>query len=319
MADGESDGIGLRRATAADLVACAEIWREASNDYLGRLARPEIPPDNPALARLHAHTLETDPERFWVATRRDPAAGAGERAVGFASAVVRGGTWFLSMLFVRPEEQGAGIGRALLDRTLPPVGAGLVLATATDAVQPISNGLYASLGIVPRVPLLLLVGRPRDGASLPELPAGVRAARFGGAEPAERDHALEAELAALDLELLGFTHGQDHDFLRREGRTGFTYRDAADRLVGYGYTSEVGRIGPTAVRDQALQAAVVGHLLTAVEPRGASAGWFPGTADAALVTLLRAGLRVEGFPALLCWNRPFADLARYTPISPGLI
>jgi hypothetical protein len=38
-----------------------------------------------------------------------------------------------------------------------------------------------------------------------------------------------------------------------------------------------------------------------------------------MVPLLRAGLRLEGFPVLLCWTRPFADFSRYLPISPGLL
>jgi hypothetical protein len=38
-----------------------------------------------------------------------------------------------------------------------------------------------------------------------------------------------------------------------------------------------------------------------------------------VTALLEAGLRLEGFPVLLCWDRPFADLARYLPISPGLL
>jgi hypothetical protein len=35
--------------------------------------------------------------------------------------------------------------------------------------------------------------------------------------------------------------------------------------------------------------------------------------------LLEAGLRLEGFPALLCWTRPFASFDRYVPISLALI
>jgi hypothetical protein len=36
-------------------------------------------------------------------------------------------------------------------------------------------------------------------------------------------------------------------------------------------------------------------------------------------TVLDAGLRLEGFPILLCWSAPFGDFARYIPISPGLL
>ena len=64
---------------------------------------------------------------------------------------------------------------------------------------------------------------------------------------------------------------------------------------------------------------VVGHLTAAVQPRGAFALWLPGSADRAVVPVLRSGLRLDQFPILLCWDRPFADFSRYLPISPGLL
>jgi hypothetical protein len=223
------------------------------------------------------------------------------------------------MLFVRPGLQGAGIGRALLDRILPPDGDTAVLATVADAAQPISNGLYASLGIVPRMPMLNLVGRPTRPEALAELPAGVRAVRFDATPPAERDRRLDAELGRLDHETLGATHQADHDFMRLQGRIGFAYRDPRGDLLGYGYTSELGRIGPIATQDPGLLAPIVGHLLGAVVPRGASAVWVPGDAGTTAQMLVRAGLRMEGFPVLVCWSRPFADFSRYVPFSPGLL
>ena len=81
----------------------------------------------------------------------------------------------------------------------------------------------------------------------------------------------------------------------------------------------MGRIGPIATRDPGLHAPIVAHLLEAVVPRGASAIWVPGAAGETTRMLVRAGLRMEGFPVLVCWSRPFADFARYLPISPGLL
>ena len=74
-----------------------------------------------------------------------------------------------------------------------------------------------------------------------------------------------------------------------------------------------------AVRDADLHSPVLGHLTTAVQPRGAFALWLPGSADRAVVPALRSGLRLDQFPILLCWDRPFADFSRYLPISPGLL
>ena len=300
------DGVTLRRATPDDLPACEAVYRAGLNSYLGPLGFPEIPAENPGLRRLHGHTMATDPDRFWLAAR-------GDQVVAFGSAVVRGPVWFLSMLFVDPAEQARGLGRALVQRLLPDPAHVPTLATATDSAQPISNGLYASLGIVPRLPLLNLVGRPREDHDLPPLPAGIRA------EPMAGRASEAAAIAALDRAVLGFEHPQEEAFLSSDGRMGFAFRDGTGSLLGYGYASEAGRIGPVAVAGQALLAPALGYLLTAVQPRGASSVWLPGAATDAVVAALRGGLRIESFPVLLCWNRQFADFTRYLPISPGLL
>jgi hypothetical protein len=150
---------------------------------------------------------------------------------------------------------------------------------------------------------------------VPALPEGVTASPLWDG----REAATAAEVDALDRELIGFGHPQDHGYARAGEGQGFGYRDGSGRLIGYGYASVAGRIGPLAARDADLLAPILGHLLTAVEPRGASSMWLPGTAGPAVVAALRAGLRLDGFPVLLCWDRSFADLERYSPISPGLL
>ena len=309
-------GVGFRYGRLDDLAECNRIWREGIDAYLIPMGFPPLPLENPGLQRLHAHTMTSTPERFVVAERDGP---GGPHMVAFGSAIERGDVWFLSMLFVEPGEQARGLGRAVLARILPESRDGRVLATCTDAAQPISNGLYASLGMVPRMPLFHFVGRPRAGWAPPPLPAGISAGRMEPVADGQVEAAQAAELDAFDVPLLGFAHPVDHEFALRERPWRFGYRDASGALVGYGYTGEVGRIGPIAVHDPALQGPILGHLLTAVEPRGASSIWLPGGADGAFATALDAGLRIEGFPTILCWTRAFGDFTRYVPTSPGLI
>lgn len=311
------DGVAFRRATEGDLLECSRIHREGIDAYLGRMGFPPMPVENPGLVRLHAHTLGTDPDRFQVAERRGR--GGKPRMIAFGSAVERGPMWFLSMLFVEPAEQASGLGRAVLERILPEERDGRLLATCTDSAQPVSNGLYASFGIVPRMPFLNVLGRPREGWTPPPLPAGVTAARAEPAMPGLLAPADQDELDALDLDVNGWAHPQDHAFDLRERPWLFRYRDGAGRLVAYGYTSEVGRVGPIAVRDPTHLWPVAAHLLTAVPPRGASSIWFGGHATEAVAAAIRAGLRLEGFPILACWSAPYADFTRYVPTSPGLI
>lgn len=315
------DGVAYRPVRPDELSACAEVWRDGINDYTRRLNQPDVPPETASLIRLYAHLQSTDPERFVVATLPAAEPGGEERVVAFAAALMRERLWFLSMLFVRPELQGAGLGRALLSRVTPGDGEASFRSTATDSVQPISNALYASEGIVPRVPLLNLIGLPQDPGAFGSLPSGIVPLAFAdlaGRPGSDGHQQLADDVDALDREVLGVAHPADHRFLRQESRTGWLYRGPDDAVLGYGYATEAGRIGPVAVRDPELLAPILGHLSSAVTPRGAFALWLPGTADRAIVPALRAGFRLDQFPVLLCWDEPFADLARYLPISPGL-
>jgi GNAT superfamily N-acetyltransferase len=307
----------LRPATEADLPACAAIWREAINDYIVPMGQPEIPDELGAISRLHAHLLATDPERFVVAPAPDSLA-----IDGFVAAVNRDDTWYLSMLFVRPDAQGSGLGRTLLEHVLPSDET-VRRATATDSAQPISNGLYASYGIVPRMPLLDLVAPPDGAEAFGVLPAGIRPVAFediAGASAGDDGHRrLVGAVEALDRDVLGWTRPVDHRYLRLESRRGWLYLDGAGEPMAYGYTSEAGRLGPIAARDSDLLSPVLGHLIRAVEPRGAWSVWLPGHADRAVTAAMRAGFRLRSMPVLLCWDRPPADFARYVPISPGLL
>ena len=319
---GRAGELTYRPARADEVAGCADVWRTSINDYIVPLGQHKIPPDTNQVRRLFTHLHSTDPERFVVATTRPEHPDGDEEVVAFISAIVREPLWYLSMLFVLPELQGVGVGRELLARVLPADG-GLARSTATDSAQPISNALYASYGIAPRMPLLNLVGLPERAAAFGALPSGILPVAFEeiAAGPADGNghRELVRTIDALDREIVGVAHPQDHRFLRTEGRRGWLYRGPDGAPIGYGYSSESGRLGPVAVRDPDLLAPVLGHLTSAVIPRGAFAIWIGGAADRALVSMLQAGFRLEAFPALLCWDRPFADFSRYLPISPGLL
>jgi GNAT superfamily N-acetyltransferase len=313
-----ADQLTYRPARLDELPACAEIWRIATNDYTARLGQHEQPDMSDRLVRLYTHLRTSNPELFVVAAQQ--LAHAAERIVAFAAAVRREQLWFLSMLFVLPEFQGARVGRRLLDEVLPR-DPGTFRATGTDSAQPVSNALYSSFGIVPRVPLFNVSGLPTRPEAFGTLPAGVTPIAFDDlrARTPDGPSRLAGRIDALDRAVLGAAHPVDHAYLAAEPRRGWLYEAPDGETVGYGYAGEAGRVGPIAVLDPDLVAPVIGHLTTAVVPRGGFMLWIPGSADRALVASLAAGFRLDQFPVLLCWDRPFADFARYLPISPGLL
>lgn len=322
-------GTSLRPAAAHELTSCADVFLAALNDYTGRLGQPAMPSDTGAVVRLFGHLQATDPGRFVVATVPADAEGApgvvgatDERIVAFASAYVRERLWFLSMLFVLPGFQGAGLGRRLF-AAVDAADDAMIRAVATDSAQPISNALYASLGVVPRMPLFNLTGLPRRPEAFGPLPSGIVPLPFDEIAkdgPDGQGHRMLVEaIDELDRTCLGVAHPMDHRFLRLEDRNGWLYRGPDGNPVGYGYASASGRVGPIAVVDPALVGPVIGHLTAVVEPRGAFALWIGGDADGALTAALQAGFRLDPFPVLMAWDRPFADFSRYLPRSPGLL
>jgi GNAT superfamily N-acetyltransferase len=330
-----TDVLTYRPPRPEELADCALVWHASVNDYMTRLGHPLPPPVLEPAMRLGEHLRTTDPDHFRVAVRSSPG-GRRERIVGFGIGLQREHVWFLSQLYVLPDEQHRGIGRALLTQVLPSApeagadadveGRPGVLATCTDSAQPISNGLYSKLGIVPRMPVFNLVGRPGSPPILPALPAGIEAIALEPPEMVSHRNPAgpgKAELCqaidAIDRDVLGYAHQPDHLFLRVQGRTGFLYQTSGGRPLGYGYSSQVGRFGPVALLDETLTAPVIAHLMRSIEPRGATSVWVPGANDRAMVALLRAGLRIEGFPAMFCWTRPFAAFNRYLPAGLALL
>ncbi|HET7828999.1 MAG TPA: GNAT family N-acetyltransferase [Candidatus Limnocylindrales bacterium] len=326
-------GVRYRTGTSDDLDVCTRVWKAGIEDYQSRLNQPSMPDDLGPLRRLLAHLLGTDPDRFWVAVDA-----AGD-VVGFSAASVRDGLWFLAMLFVQPGIQARGIGQALMDHAqagAPVVAGGPAVpgpddaldsgihtwGMCTDAVQPISNGLYARRGMIPRIPIWRLFGEVRRRQALPVLPASLEAVAFESVAATEPDgeRRLQSILDELDGTVLGVTHAADHTYLRRDGRAGFLVRDRGDgRAHGYAYGSGIGRMGPILALDAALHPTLIGVAVRETPALGPVALWVPGTADVATRALLDAGLRLDGFPGLICWSRPEHPFDRYLPISLALV
>jgi GNAT superfamily N-acetyltransferase len=305
-----SDRARLRPIRETDLPACVAVFYASMEHLQASRSEPSWPRNEVSLQRLLARLVASQAPGCWIA---EDASGS---PVGFVVAVERERLWFLAFLFVLPGHQSAGLGRRLLEKAFPDGGpaswlaGGGVLATCAEATQPIAMRLYADHGLLPRTPIHLLIGRPRPGA-LAELPAGVEAVAFTSLEASGGESALAAALDELDLLAVGQRRALDHRDDRAEGRQGWLYRAVSgDRPLGYGYAAASGRLGPVAAVEGALLEGIVGHLMGAVVPAG---GWqlvVPGP-SAALPAFLRAGLRFDGAPELLCSTAPFLAADRY--------
>jgi GNAT superfamily N-acetyltransferase len=282
-----------------------DVFMRALEDLDRRRRRPHQPPDPRALELHVRHLLATDPRSCLVADERG-------RVVAFGVVMVREGEAFLSFLFVLPPWQGRGLGRAIVVACLGEVGPVARLATCAEADQPVSTGLYATLGLTPREPVYLLRG-VLDEAVLPPLPPAVRARPIGADALA-----TVGAVGDLDRRLLGYRRPQDHAFWVGGGRQGWLFEGPAG-LLGYGYAHPSGRLGPVAAGEPEHLPAMLGHLARSVPVLEGRQAVVPGAAMAALQPLMAAGLRLDGTPAIFCTDRPGPRLDRYLPMSFALL
>lgn len=261
----------IRRAREDDLAGQYEVFRSAIGDLYRRHSfAPPNPPQEVFVAH-QAHLLRHDGERSLVAEE-------GGRVVAFAAALVREDAWFLASLFVLPAHQSAGLGSRLLDAVWDegPVRR----LTLTDAIQPLSNGLYAQRGLIPATPMLHLGGTVGAVAT----PALERARPDG------------RTLAALDKAAYGFDRALDHGHWSRFARATVWLRAGAP--IAYAYAWPHGRIGPLAGIDGPAAAEALQAELARLRGRAAEVV-APGSAAELVAAALEAGLRFTRPPGLL--------------------
>ena len=260
-----------------DLPACQAIFNESYGELHRRHAIDEGEPDATAwLTPILRHFLQTDPAGARLATD-------GATPVGFASTIRRDDYWFLSFLFVIPEHQGTGVGRQLLTELLPGDGSGdVVRATVVESFQPVSTGLYASLGMTPRAIKYWLSGLSRP-QRLPHLPGDMDRTRMSVADLDDVDR--------LDQTVLGFVRRSDHRWWAEAGTPAWAYR-RGDDLVAYAYVDE-GYIGPALAADEATLCSVVADLVGTSPSPSSMAINVCGDAGAVFRMLVDAGARID--------------------------
>jgi predicted N-acetyltransferase YhbS len=226
------------------------------------------------------HPLATDPEGAFVAER-------GGAVVGVAEAIRRERLWCLSLLAVRPGMQGAGAGRALLERAISyrdRTDCGLIVSSNDHRAL----RLYARAGFALR-PTFEAIG-PLDRRALPRPDPAV----------CERGSADLEALEAISREVRGAPHTPELELALRSGVQLLRLGDRGFALAqaGVGVWVLVARDEPAAVA----------LLWSALELGGdsdrAGVRWITGEQEWAIDVVVAAGLRLGAHGALCVSGQP---------------
>jgi GNAT superfamily N-acetyltransferase len=268
-----------------DVEAVSDLSVRAFEEYARRRGEPVLP--RPADAAAHVrlrHLLATDPGGCWVADD-GTVAGAG-------LALVREGIWGLSLLVVDPAVQSAGIGRALLERTLAygnGARGGIILASA----DPRALRAYARAGFALH-PTVRATGVPRDVEPDPAVRAFT-----------PDDHPMAA---AVDRAVRGAAHGSDLDALARGGSELLVY-------PGRGYLAiRDGDVKALAAADEVTARALLATALARIPAAGtAQVEWITARQQWAVDVTLAARLELQPQSAVFLRG----EVGPFTPYIPG--
>ncbi len=264
----------------------------------------QVYPLNP----YYASALQEEPGGFFVAEDEGT-------LVGATISWVRGHLWFLSHLFILPQYQGQGVGKALMGRALEycaGLNAGL-RSVITMAFNPASIALYMKNGMYPLENIYLLRLDPDKAGNIPESAPGTSSEGLG------KSSSQSNELSLIDEEVLGMSRPLHHRFFQENRQASGYLLRYKGRATAYAYIWADGRIGPVAVLPDAPYKDVLTAFIALA--RKASPGlsmMVPGSNKTALEVAFSLGFTII-MPYLLLSSGPFGTWDRYLFHSPGMM
>jgi GNAT superfamily N-acetyltransferase len=289
----------FRQAMIDDIEPASEIFRRTLEDAR-RLSNKPSPDQRWFEDRSWwEHLLRSSKGGFWVAEE-------GSTLVGIACAIIRDGEWLLTHLYVVPDRQGHGVGRGLLERALRNARGTDRHAACADGSHFASTSLLMRHGLYPARDVIGLQGPVSIFERMRANADGLSAEPLGA-----HSTSIIGHIDALDRLVRGAGRSEDHKFWIDLGMRGLLFRRHG-QIVGYGYCSPWGGIGPVAAQHESDLPAMLercGGLLIEQGVKETSM-LVPGINQTVLSLLLLHGFRQTSLELYLA-TRPAGDWSHY--------
>lgn len=285
----------IRPATVADLPACHSVWLSTEGDVPASADPTSVVPP-------HEHELRTG--ELIVAESNGT-------VVGFGATLTRSGVAYLADLFVRPEHQASGVGRALLHELLDDLEGPRFTLASTD---PRAQRLYTTFEMLAIEDFSYLCARQSEVAFDDLDSAGIELLEVGVSDDVLR---IDREVTRRDRRS-DLVHAERHlgarTFVGRRGGQTIGYASFAHPIWWNPWHSDAVRIGPIAVLDPADSAALLS--ITVLATRDLNTDWlcpFAPTSNPGHDQLVAAGFRIADTDRLMASDPALLDLQRYLP------
>jgi GNAT superfamily N-acetyltransferase len=280
------------------LEALRLVMRSANNLRIkhGRMPWDSIVNEVPSLNR---HLYETDAAGHWGAYN-------GEKLIGFSSAIVRGGQWYMSNLFVDPRHQRKGLGRKLMERAMEHGGSKVdSRALCTFSYNEASVALYSLYGIMPTYPILEMFKKITEPQNA--VPSGLKIEE-------DNSHKAILRIDRLEKDIRGYSHLIDLEFLANSPKRMMYQFFDGPMWVGYSIVSNNRLVAPLGAISPEYLPGMAGDMHHLCQSTGSDVCliWVGGRNKAVYQKTISLGFKLTELLLIMSTN-PYGDLMRYCP------
>ena len=299
--------ISVRRLKKTDTIKSNKLVMDTINQLRKEHNLYPYPfPEKRRRNKLMIHLIDTDPAGSYGAF-------VGNKMIGYSSAMVRDGQWYLAFLFVDPKYQGRGIGKRLLKRSLIITKDEEIHthSLATFAYNAHAVALYTAFGFHPIESLPMMVWRARKGKQVRRIRNDYHF-RIINIDNYEQIEVLNR----LDKKNRGIYRPEEHKFwIDLDTAKGYLFYDGR-KLAGYSQIIRDEIIAPVNVTRPEYLVPVLSEMINLHRKpdEGGIVLWVPGRRGDVMEFLMKHDFKVEELEILMS-DRMFFNLDCYLPAN----